>query len=88
MAQPRIKVLLVAGPFEVRGSSGNTLRLAEGLCAYDIETAIVTPNADSIAPARRDRLAVSSYPRLNLPIWGRVVREAMIRDSRPRIRPT
>ena len=39
----------------------------------------MTPNADSIAPARRERLAVSSYPRLNLPIWGRVVREAMIR---------
>jgi glycosyltransferase involved in cell wall biosynthesis len=80
MAEPWLKVLLVAGRFEVRGSSGNTLRLAEGLRAHQIEAAIVTPNADCVAPCRRDRLAVTAYPRLNLPVWGRVVRESIIRD--------
>jgi glycosyltransferase involved in cell wall biosynthesis len=80
MSEPSLKVLLVAGRFEVRGSSGNTLRLAEGLRLRDIDVAIVTPNADCVAPCRRDRLAVSVYPRLNLPIWGRVVRESIVRD--------
>jgi glycosyltransferase involved in cell wall biosynthesis len=80
MAEPWLKVLLVAGPFEVRGSSANTLRLAEGLAAHQVETAIVTPNADCVAPCRRDRLAVAIYPRLNLPLWGRVVRESILRD--------
>lgn len=80
MAEPWLKVLLVAGPFEVRGSSGNTLRLAEGLRAHQIEVAIATPNADCVAPCRRNRLAVTVYPRLNLPVWGRVVRESIVRD--------
>lgn len=80
MAEPCLKVLLVAGPFQVRGSSANTLRLAEGLRAHQIEAAIVTPNADCVAPCRRERLSVSVYPRLNLPVWGRVVRESIIRD--------
>ena len=80
MAEPWLKVLLVAGPFQVRGSSANTLRLAEGLAAHQIEATIVTPNADCVAPCRRDRLSLLVYPRLNFPLWGRVVRESIIRD--------
>jgi glycosyltransferase involved in cell wall biosynthesis len=83
MAEPWLKVLLIAGPFEVRGSSANTLRLAEGLAAHQIEAAVITPNADRIAPCRRERLAVSIYPRLNFPLWGRVVRESIVRDLAP-----
>ncbi len=48
-----------------------------GWRAHQIEAAIITPNADCVAPCRRERLAVSVYPRLNLPIWGRVVRESI-----------
>jgi glycosyltransferase involved in cell wall biosynthesis len=80
MAEPWLKVLLVAGPFQVRGSSGNTLRLAGGLAAHQIEATIVTPNADCVAPFRRERLPVKVYPRLNFPVWGRVVRELVVRD--------
>jgi glycosyltransferase involved in cell wall biosynthesis len=80
MAEPWLKVLLVAGRFEVRGSSANTLRLADGLAAHQIETAIVTPNAECVSPCRRERLSVSVYPRLNFPVWGRIVRESIIRD--------
>jgi glycosyltransferase involved in cell wall biosynthesis len=80
MSQPPLKVLLVAGRFEVRGSSGNTLRLAEGLRQHGIEAAIITPNADCVAPERRKRLAVAVYPRLNVPVWGRVVRHSIVRD--------
>ncbi len=80
MAEPWLKVLLVAGPFEVRGLSANTLRLAEGLASHQIEAAIITPNADRIAPCRRERLAVSVYPRLTFPIWGRVIRESILRE--------
>jgi glycosyltransferase involved in cell wall biosynthesis len=79
MAEPWLKVLLVAGPFEVRGSSANTLRLADGLAAHQIKVSIVTPNADCVAPCRRERLPVTVYPRLNFPLWGRVVRESLVR---------
>lgn len=80
MAEPWLKVLLVAGPFQVRGSSANTLRLAEGLAAQQIEASIVTPNVDCVDPCRRKRLSVGVYPRLHFPVWGRVVCESIIRD--------
>jgi glycosyltransferase involved in cell wall biosynthesis len=80
MAEPWLKVLLVTGPFQVRGSSANTLRLAEGLAAHQIEATIVTPNADCVAPSRRERLSLHVYPRLNFPVWGRVVCESIVRD--------
>jgi glycosyltransferase involved in cell wall biosynthesis len=80
MAEPWLKVLLVTGPFQVRGSSANTLRLAEGLAAHQIEATIVTPNVDCVAPCRRERLSLQVYPRLHFPVWGRVVRESIIRD--------
>lgn len=80
MAEPSLKVLLVAARFEVRGTSANTLRLAEGLQTQGIATTIVTPNADLVAPSRRKRLSISVYSRLNFPIWGRVVRNSIIGD--------
>ena len=71
MAEPWLKVLLVAGPFRSpRFVRATRLRLAEGLAAHQIEATIVTPNADCVAPCRRERLAVSVYPRLNFPDLG------------------
>jgi glycosyltransferase involved in cell wall biosynthesis len=75
-----LNVLLVAGPFEVRGSSACTLRLAEGLAVEGIEARILTPNAACIAPSRRQSLAISVCPRLETPVWGNVVREALSRE--------
>jgi glycosyltransferase involved in cell wall biosynthesis len=73
-------VLLVAGPFEVRGSSAYSLRLAEGLAAHGIEPTILTPNADLVSPSRRERLSILIHSRLQLPIWGKVVRESVVRE--------
>jgi glycosyltransferase involved in cell wall biosynthesis len=75
-----LSVLLVAGPFQVRGACACTLRLAEGLAAEGIQARILTPNADCVAPGRRQRLAISVTPRLAMPVWGNVVRESLSRD--------
>ena len=79
MAEKPLTVLSIAPRFEVRGSSANTLRLAEGLQTHGIHSRIVTPNADLVAPVRRERLDISVHSRLNLPIWGRIVRESIVR---------
>jgi glycosyltransferase involved in cell wall biosynthesis len=79
MEEP-LNVLIVAGPFEVRGWSACTLRLAEGLAAEGVDARIVTPNADCVAPSRRGRLAIAVYPRLATPVWGNVVRESLARE--------
>jgi glycosyltransferase involved in cell wall biosynthesis len=75
-----LKVLLVAGPFQVRGSSACTLRLAEGLPAEGIQARILTPNADRVAPCRRQRVPILVSPRLAMPVWGNVVRESLSRE--------
>jgi glycosyltransferase involved in cell wall biosynthesis len=83
MAEMPLTVLLVAPRFEVRGSSANTLRLAEGLAGHGIHARIVTPNADLVAPSRRDRLRMSVHGSLNVPVWGRIVRESILRALAP-----
>jgi glycosyltransferase involved in cell wall biosynthesis len=75
-----LKVLLVAGPFEVRGCSACTLRLAEGLACEGVEARILTSNAERIAPCRRRQLTLSVSPRLATPLWGKVVRESLARE--------
>jgi glycosyltransferase involved in cell wall biosynthesis len=79
MDEPPLKVLLIAGPFEVRGCSACTLRLAEGLSAEGVHARILTPQADCIAPGRKRRLEISVCPRLATPLWGNVVRESLVR---------
>src|SRR5947208_685151 len=79
MPEPSLKVLFVADRFEVRGSSAYTLRLAEGLRSHGWTVSIITPNADRIEPARRQRLAISIHPQLNVPLWGQIVRESVVR---------
>lgn len=80
MADPPTKVLLFAGRFEVRGSSAYTLRLAEHLPRHNIEARLVTPDARRIEPDRRSRLSIKEYSHIDLPAWGRVVRELMLRE--------
>ncbi|HXY36357.1 MAG TPA: glycosyltransferase family 4 protein [Planctomycetaceae bacterium] len=75
-----LKVLLVAGPFEVRGWAACTLRLAEGLSAERVKARILTPSADRIAPSRRKKLNVLVSRRLATPVWGNVVRESIARE--------
>jgi glycosyltransferase involved in cell wall biosynthesis len=80
MAEARLKVLLLSGRFEVRGSSAYTLRLAANLAGHDVEAHIVTPDARRVDPERRAGLAIREYQHLDIPGWGRVVREVMLRD--------
>lgn len=77
-----MKVLLLAGRFEVRGSSVYTLRLARHLEAEGITARIVTPDARRIDAARRAALPIAEYPQMHLPVWGRVVRHLLLRDLR------
>jgi glycosyltransferase involved in cell wall biosynthesis len=75
-----IKVLLLAGPFEVRGSSSYTLRLAKHLEEHNVTTAVVTPNANCIDATRRRKLPITVYPHMETPIWGNIVMKAMVAD--------
>ena len=80
MSEGQLKVLLFSGRFELRGSSAYTLRLAAHLGRHGVDAAVVTPDARRIDPARRPGLTLKEYQHLDIPGWGRVVREVMLRD--------
>lgn len=82
MADVPIEVLLLAGRFEVRGSSAYTIRLATGLPRLGFNGRIATADARLIPPADRGALAIREYPRLETPLWGRLVRYLMLRELR------
>lgn len=82
MSEPALKVLLVAGRFEVRGSCAYTLRLAAGLSEHQIAYEIACPDAQLIPAARRAQLAIHEYPRLNTPVWGELVRRFLLHEVR------
>lgn len=63
-----LHVLLLSERFEVRGSSTQTLVLAEHLSDYGIRSTIVTPDISSISPERRSRLDVREYRYLDYPL--------------------
>ncbi len=68
-----LNVLLLAGHFEVRGSSAYSLRLAERLPDHGISARIVCSDAQQVQADRRARIALLEYRRMQTPIWGRVV---------------
>ena len=80
MSDPQPKVLLLAGRFEVRGTSAYTLRLAEHLGEHGITANVVSSDARSVAPKRRERLQIRDYPYLSAPVVGRIVVEMLRRD--------
>ena len=80
MDESQLNVLLFAGPFEVRGSSAYTIRLAENLGEYGISATVVCPDAHLVLTEKRSELSIREYPRLTTPLWGRFVMEAMKRD--------
>jgi glycosyltransferase involved in cell wall biosynthesis len=41
---------------------------------------VASPDARLIAPERRKQLAITEYPHLTLPIWGRLVLHSLLRD--------
>ncbi|QDT45334.1 2-deoxystreptamine glucosyltransferase [Gimesia alba] len=70
---PPIDVLLFAGPFELRGTSAYTLRLAQYAPVYDIKTRVVCPDASKVDPSMRSKLEITEYRNLGVPILGQLV---------------
>lgn len=70
---PPIDVLLFAGPFELRGTSAYTLRLAQYAPVYDIKTRVVCPDASKVDPDMRSKLEITEYRNLGVPILGQLV---------------
>lgn len=75
-----LNALLVAGRFEVRGSSAYTLRLAELLPGKGIETSVICREARVVEPARREALGIREIPHVQMPIWGHLMLESARRD--------
>ena len=75
-----LKVLLLAGRFEVRGSSSYTLRLAENLDKHGVMAEIVCCDALSVEPEKCVSLGIREYRYLHAPLVGRFVRDLLRRD--------
>jgi glycosyltransferase involved in cell wall biosynthesis len=82
MAEPPLNVLLLAGRFEVRGSSARTLHLAENLPAHGINPRLVCLDAMRVAPERRNIFSLSTRPYLDVPLFRRLARHFLYRDLR------
>lgn len=75
-----LRVLLLAGRFEVRASSAYTIRLLEGLPEHEVAAEMICSDASKIIPEKRATLPIREYPRFDRPLWGRVVLESIRRD--------
>ncbi|MCA9117125.1 MAG: glycosyltransferase family 4 protein [Planctomycetaceae bacterium] len=75
-----LRVLLLAGRFQVRGTSNYTIRLAERLFDHRIGSLVVCPDATLIPAARRASIAVEEYHFLDLPLIGSLILESLRRD--------
>ncbi len=82
MADSPLNVLLLAGRFEVRGSSARTLHLAEHLPSHDIQPRFVCIDATRVAPERRKSFRLVALPSLDLPLLDRLYRYFLYRDLR------
>jgi len=81
-SESELDVLLLAGRFEVRGRCTYTLRLAEGLGKKGIGVRVVTPDARLIDPGSRASLHIREFSRLDVPLWGNVVRHFLLHELR------
>lgn len=80
MADSKIKVLLLAGRFEVRGSSAYTLLLAEHLPEAEVAVRTFCADARNVEPERRRALSIREYHNLQFPLWRRVMLDLMWRE--------
>lgn len=72
----RLSVLLLAGDFQVRGSSTYTLRLAEHLPERDVAVQAVCSDAERIPDRKRRRVPLRVMPSLSSRVrWRRAVRQ-------------
>jgi glycosyltransferase involved in cell wall biosynthesis len=82
MTAPETEVLLLAGRFEVRGSSAYTLRLAAGLAGEGFSAKIIAADVRRVSPQISQRLQIREYRRLDAPLWGAVARRMLLREIR------
>lgn len=75
MPEPDLNVVLLAGKFEVRGTSNYTIRLAERLPEFQIRPTIICSDVRRLDTARLEKLDVREYRNLDIPVVGRLVRE-------------
>jgi glycosyltransferase involved in cell wall biosynthesis len=80
MADNELKILLLAGPLQARGSTVYTLRLAQHFKDQVIAARVVCPDARFVHVQRRSELQIAEYRHLGLPLWGRLVLEMLRRD--------
>jgi len=78
MAESQLNVLLLAGRFEIRGTSKYTLRLAERLGEHGIRPLIVCSDVRQIEPSRRAGLEIREYRHMDVPVIGRLIREWVV----------
>jgi glycosyltransferase involved in cell wall biosynthesis len=79
---PELRVLLLAGRMEIRGSCTYTLRLAQHLADCRIAAALVSTDLQRIDPKTRSKLRAREYRRMETPLWGWIVRGRLLRDLR------
>jgi glycosyltransferase involved in cell wall biosynthesis len=81
MSEPEeLKVLLLAGRLEVRGSCAYTLRLAQRLGECSISATLASPDLHLLDRKTRALLNAHEYRRLDTPLIGRVIRRRLLHD--------
>lgn len=80
MDEPLPRVLLVAGRFDVRGTSAYTLRLAENLGDEGFEVRVICPDASLVPAEKRSKLGIEEYRYLETPFLGRMVLRSLARQ--------
>jgi glycosyltransferase involved in cell wall biosynthesis len=78
-------ILMLAGRFEARGSSAQTLSLARGLIDRGFRVRIVCSDASRVPAERRSRIEFLEHPALEWPVVDRFAWRFLARDLRGRL---
>ena len=79
-SESRCRVLLLAGVFEVRGSTATTLRLAERLPEQGFDPLVVCSDAERLSSEVRRELSIRQYHGLSKRLIGRLVSRRLTAD--------
>ena len=81
-SESALRVLLLAGELEVRGSTAMTLRLAEHLGEHGFKPLIVCSSAARLSAETRREVEIREYPGLSTRVIGQLIRRLLARDFR------
>ena len=79
-SESALRVLLLAGVFEVRGSTATTVRLAEHLAEHGFDPLVVCSSASRLSNETRREISIREYSGLTTRVIGRLVRRLLARD--------